>query len=515
MNPSRLLLRCSLSGAGLALGATLTAATGCGGSHDVPPADAGADVVTNDAGPPPIDPEKPLIPGDLSVRWMTLDDHVVFLDNATDTLSIAPLTAGAAPEQHSTHGADARVTSRGDVVAVWDELTTDRRIGKMSVWSKGTPLTVVGERTTTVPFGANPKSGRVIYPRNVAADGVTADAAFAPTSDPRNAKTILSGIDVSRADKACDPRVSAVADRFVVSYCSAGAARPKLVSVDAAGAVTPLLDDAEILGVATQGGLTVLALEGRDARGIGTLKAISAAGGPAVTIAADVAGASLDPSGANAVYRTGGGALARSTTASPAPSVVVPSGVREILGITNDAAHALVSTAIQAPSNDVGQPLTNVVLVSLASPGATTTLLGTPTGGAGWAQDMYYSDPFTADDTRALFLSDVKVGDDSRAAGTLNIAPVAGGAPRAVASNVVMAMYYGSGSSVVLEQRPDGPTSATELATDVSVVDAAGDAPPTRIASAKEVSYTYAFDRIVYVPRATTVAKGIYVKVLP
>jgi hypothetical protein len=511
MISSRLLLRLSL--------ASICVATGCGSSHDTTPDDGAHDagVVPNDASTDdasPIEPGTPTIPGDLSLRWLTADDQIVFLNKATGALWISALTPDAVPVKLSDLGKDAYVFSHGSVVGIWEGLDADR-IGTMSLWSKGTRLTAVAPRSVSAIWGANDKSGRVMFARNVAAGRASGEVAFASMSDLAAAKTVIADADLTAAIPPCALRIRNVDDRFVASYCAVGATRPKIVAVDKAGAVTALLEDSEILHVGAEGS-TFLALSGRDEHGMGTLKAVSAAGGAPITLASNVAEASFTPDHGSAVYRTDTGALVRTVTTAAAPTVLVPSGVKQILGTSLDGTHALVATAIRSGQAADEQPTSDVVLVSLTAPGSATPLVATPTGGAGWAEGMYYSDPFTADGKRAIFLSDVKVGDDLRTSATLNVTPVAGGAPRVLASSVSNAMYYGTGGGVVFEQPPVGLLGpATDYPSDVSVVDTASDAPPRMIASAKELFYTFNYDRIVFTPRSPTAAPGIYVSRLP
>ena len=97
------------------------------------------------------------------------------------------------------------------------------------------------------------------------------------------------------------------------------------------------------------------------------------------------------------------------------------------------------------------QNLSDLYLTSATVPGTVTTLSAAETAG------LFRSDGFTADSTRAIYYTDIANG-----VGTFFSAPVAGGMPVALGTNV-RGHYAGSEANVVFNDNYDGDTRTGEI----------------------------------------------------
>jgi hypothetical protein len=162
------------------------------------------------------------------------------------------------------------------------------------------------------------------------------------------------------------------------------------------------------------------------------------------------------------VYTTTAQALSRAaTTAPPNPTQLAASGFVDVMAVSPGQAW-LIGTL-----NTGDYPAIDLYLASSTIPGTPATLSSTATAALN-------GDAFTADSSRALYLTTLEKGGN----GTLTAMPVAGGAPSVINPNAVI-VFSPSGTKVVFAGDFDG----AEGVADVLVGDVASAVAPKVLVS--------------------------------
>jgi hypothetical protein len=447
------------------------------------------------------------VSGDFEIELIAADgadDFVAYSDRATNAILTAPLRVGATPTTIAQGSPGTRMIGRRRNLLIWEPLDPAAPKGpaKLSVWSPKTPLTALG---TSLRSGAGTASGdgtRVMFRQPV--DATHTDIVEVVLADVAHPRVLKANVDDS-----CGSQVVGMAgSRFFTWVCRPDMKRGA-VTFGPDGTEATLFPEEPIRNQITVRGSTAVAVVDPTSPSAPTrtLRASPVSGGPSIVIDTDVLDAFLSGDGSTVFYTTTAGALKRSSTTTPAPIVLVPSGMDVVLGISPDDRYAVVPIDLDLSAG----PLSRLALVSLTAPGEPVPLVSTPTGAAGDTGGGFGA-TFTLDSVRALYYSDVVMAaDGSSGLGTLHSVPVGGGEARVLGTNVSF-VWELSGSHVLIEQ--GGADYGTDR--DISFVDAARTDPPTLLAArATSWKLTPALDKLAYTPRTTPENQGIYILPLP
>ena len=200
---------------------------------------------------------------------------------------------------------------------------------------------------------------------------------------------------------------------------------------------------------------------------------------------------------ASAVVYQSGGALGRIDLPSQSPKPLVASGVDILKGFSPDDQWLLYSS-------HSGLPGKSDLFLTSTTTGLTTTLSSKLKAGL-------RDDFFTADSTRALYLTDVMASS----AGTLFSQPVSGGPPIQQVSSV-WNVRATRGAQVVFNDHYH-PALQSRGRADLQVVDTAKPDSPIPIATGAEVDFylSTARDKAVYSYQAEPGKEGVYVTGIP
>jgi hypothetical protein len=185
-------------------------------------------------------------------------------------------------------------------------------------------------------------------------------------------------------------------------------------------------------------------------------------GGTARPLASDVARVRLSDNGSVAMVQTSAGALERVAVADGNVTVLEQGGVTYLDSVAPDG-----SSATYATQRDADTYLMNLYLAHATRPGVGVTLNGAITTAATGFD-------FSADSSWVFYVIDA---DPTTYAGTLRARPVAGGNERTLGDHVITMLPAG-GARVVFCEHYDGTLG------DIELVDLAGNAAPTRLATA-------------------------------
>jgi hypothetical protein len=410
----------------------------------------------------------------VSIVGVTTDDFVVYLDSSTVTPTVyaISLAAGSKPITIGLADQNDNVVVAGKVV-LFEGNGNKNGVGQLSVWTSAASAASV---ISTASCSSTPQSG--LY-------AVSADSKYVLFFDDSDTSCITGTLTVVGADgsgkAALDPSVDLAGnycslmlafagDHAVAGYCVTSADAGAVIDASLPGGNTtinvatvsafgppswtpePLLVGAQP-SVTTDSSGTRVILVGPNGTTMYPLD-----GGAPVTI--DPNGALgavtntpgfLADDGGVLVYTTTAQALERAaTTQSPAPTQLGNAGTfSDILSISPNQGWAIGTL------NTYDYPAIDLYLVSIATPGAVTTLSATATA-------TIYGDSFTADSSRALYLTAI----NSNGSGTLNALPVAGGTPM-ILNAAALADFATSGTNVVI----DGNLDPNEGIADILLAD--------------------------------------------
>jgi hypothetical protein len=221
----------------------------------------------------------------------------------------------------------------------------------------------------------------------------------------------------------------------------------------------------------------------------------------------------LSKTDAFVLYATGKGALVRSPVTTSTPTTLVGSNVNGLDGLSPDESWQIVNKNTD-PSN--GLP-TDLSIASTATPATPTKLTGSSTSDCG-----VLGDPFTADSTFALFMTDIVDGANS-AVGTLHAVSTSDTAVDiTVTSSAVMASNYSPVDLALTKTQivyADSFDSSIGTAGGVTVnfVDVATKGLPTVLVAGVNPSFFVSFDkkRVLYTINAGGSTDGIYSVAVP
>ncbi len=422
----------------------------------------------------------------VTVVGVTTDDYVVYMDSSgIPTMAYAiSLAPGSSPITLGPLDQDDDLVVSGRV-ALFESGENNAGVGTLSVWNSSLAKAT---QLSTTSCSANVGSSQYA----TSADGKY--VLFFDGSDPAciGGTLTVAAVDgsmktpvvpqVDLSGNLCSLMLAFGGDRGVAGYCVTGgdggvvidASLPEGGSTVNVATVssftgpawprTPVVVGAQP-GVAVDPSGTEVVLVGAN----GTA-AYPIGGGPPVSIDpnGELGNVSSKPGflvndGGTLLYTTTNLALARASTTVPAtPTLLSDAGAfTDILFVSPDERWVI------GTFNTSYYPDSDLYLAPAGAPGPTITLssqlAATITG-----------DAFTADSSHALYLTAVTKKQN----GTLNAAPVAGGAPTVVATNAVAA-YAVSGTKIIV----DGDFDPNEGTAGVYVADVATTAPPRLLVS--------------------------------
>jgi len=447
----------------------------CGSTAATP--DAGLPDASDDGSPPPTCPDAGVDPGlesanapagtqlvagdDLSVRAVTSDGWLIYSDDAALTLHAIELAGGSTIDLGAT-GAKFWVTSAGNVVFVWSNVTADGA-GALTVWTAASGAHALSSASLALVSATD--GARVLY--------VDGSDVFAASIDGSGATKLVSHGAVA----GCTPALAFAPSYALVTHCDVPPTSSPSATVSAFStatwARTDLATGAENY-FATAGANVLVSVDGAGVR------VVPAAGGASVTVDSSGFLGVLVGGGATALYGTRSGELRRSPVTSPSPATLVASGFDGFWGLSPDEQWALYFSTVSPTGGDA----------YLAS----TTTAGAPRSVA--SSGAVLGAAFTASSSHALFTTDV---DPCTGAGTLRAASVTGGAPSALGTNAWIA-WSPSASKVVFA---DGffPTNDARFGrADIELVDLAIGTSATRLVDRADavLGLSPTGDRLVY-----------------
>jgi hypothetical protein len=397
-------------------GAPSNDATGGGGTSigGTTGTDAASDRTLPDAWVPPNGTK--LASGDLSLVGVTTDSYAIYGNEANGTLYAVSLTGGE-PTTIGTFGD--RILVRGRVVVQWAGTST---VAPLSVWTATYGIKSLSSASYpgTAAIALSPDNSRILFFDGVE-DGRAAGDLWIANIDGTDKTLLAEGVALS--NPSCAPSL-AFGGNTAAAAAFCWAANSIDASTTAAAVVQAYSGESWTASELATGVSPRVAIAPTGASVLVTgptgLVAYPVLGGSGSMIDSEAGFGSFTNDGLSVVYTTPNQALKRSTIDSPAPVILAPSGFAGIRAISRDENWVLGYSVI-----DTSQDLSDLYLTSATAPGTVTSLSALPTAG------LFGSDGFTTDSTRALYYTDI-----SNRVGTLFSAPVGGGTPGALGSNV-------------------------------------------------------------------------------
>lgn len=239
----------ALSSAFLSIGAACGVSTGDGpvavpsdgADSGIPDARSNDASAQNDTGAqgdaePDADPEAPagrLVEGDVTLRGVTTDDHVVFTrkTNAGKTaLEAISLADGVVTSIWDDLPASFIVSVKGNAVAIWSNVAPLTGMGMLSIWTPGGTLARdVEPLSQSWYFWASDDGKLVAY--YGAGTSTSTDLVERDTSAGVST-TILTGDDrVSFMDEWCGALIDFVGNTLIATYCNVDSSFGRLITV--------------------------------------------------------------------------------------------------------------------------------------------------------------------------------------------------------------------------------------------------------------------------------------------
>jgi hypothetical protein len=446
----------------------------------------------------------------LYIIGVTSDDFVVYLDTSTVTPTVyaISLAAGSKPVALGLADQNDNVVVAGRVV-LFENDGNKKGVGRLSAWTS-TAAAAAGISThscSAVPqsgmYAASPDGKYVLYFDDVDTDCETGTLTVAAT-DGSSKTSLVTSVDLTGA--YCGFMLAFAGDTAVAGYCVTSAADGALIdaSLEDGGTTidvatvsafsppswgqVPLVVGAQP-GIVTDPSLAQVILIGPNGTAAYPLD-----GGAPVTIdpngelgALGATPGLLADDGGVLVYTTVAEALDRSATTSPptpAPAQLAGVGTfADVLAISPNQQWVIGTL------NTGDYPAIDLYLASITTPGPLTALSSTTTA-------TLYGDAFTADSSRALYLTAI----NSNGSGTLVARPIAGGSPT-VLNAAALADFSPSGTKVVI----DGNLDSNDGVADILVADVSSAAAPKVLVSLADlyptmnmekttVLYTWSYD---------------------
>ena len=418
--------------------------------------------------------------GDMTSPTLIPSDIRYYLGTTDDGWSVVvpgPLAAGPAWALRLADGTARLIVDQqfdawtsGDLVfAEYDVFGGN---GKLAVWRQGGPAVVLADDMLAIgPRPLSDAAGHIAYylPGGYGGAGLlcvdTVDHAGARCLDAPFANVSQTG--------ACTPKMLLSAGRLLVQHCPWPVINPPtrnvLSSYDLAGtADVDLATDALFFDSAPSVGVLLTSRSG-------ALNLVAADGsGPLTTtpLATDAKSAIFTPDGSAALVVTTSNALERIDLASRAVTVLQTSSVLGVAKVSNDG-----SFATYRANTDSMTGRGDLWLSDARNAGTTAvTLVPTTTEFFSFGHD------FTSDSAFVVYLA----GSTDEAIGSLRARPVAGGSERALGTSCRPATPAG-GSRIMFAENAD--TSAVPTLADLSFVDLASGAAPTKIATRAYAGY--------------------------
>ena len=491
----------------LLLGTLLT--LGCG-SPAPPPAAGGdlaavLDLAAPSDGPwdlgaaPDLVPQGPrrLVQGRFLVVGVTGDGHAVYHAYGTNQVSVVPL-AGGAPKGVAANAVDYLVEVQGSVVLAWHDVD-DSDVGSLTAWSLAGGAKRLATRSPGGLFAVAADGSWVAFYDQLTQDGQRGDLVIC-RPDGTGRRVLATRIPVLTA--LCAPQLAFVGGRLVATRCAQpGDGAPPASEVTswdpATGDSVQLLARAESFLATSQS--AQLALVKSD-RFVGSV--VPAKGGPAVAAGlADLAEGLFLPDGKALIATTLRQALVRFALPGGQATPLLPGGARLLFDVSPSGSHVLFAGTVS------GNGFFDLRLAP-TQPGTVQILAAQPSGASGGD----YGASFTDDGRYVVGFREI---DPATEVGTLFVAPIAGGAVRAVATKAGLVLAAG-GSRVVFG---DGylPIVDEDGRADVRLVDLAQMAAPTLLVPRANATFALSGDRrwLVYGIATEPSQNGLWVLPLP
>ncbi len=316
------------------------------GSSSDPEPDGGT---KPDTGGAPGEGPQLLVQGDVVLRGMTTDEHVIYTRKTIDgqALEAVSVEDGTITTIWDGLSADASLDVKGNAVAIWTDVGTDTGLGSFSYWVPGRPTQrKVAHLSPRETFWATTDGALIAFEANASlADGVPTSAELVVVSTATGALTPVLTDAERVAFDACGGYFGFAGDSLVAAYCPPDATTAKLVTVPkVAQPARQVLVDGGLRPMwkadATGSKIFVLSDEGDEGRIVsndGTLPA------PWVAVEKGVQDPFMLRDGSAVVYRTGT-TLRRAPIGTPGPIVpvsIVNGDVRGILDVSLDQTRIL------------------------------------------------------------------------------------------------------------------------------------------------------------------------------
>jgi hypothetical protein len=408
----------------------------------------------------------------LSARGVTSDGYEIFSDDFALQLYAIPI-AGGARQNIVALGSKFWVTLVGQVVFAWSNVT-DANVGALTVWSSAHGSQAVSSASFGILGTTSADGTQIMYVANVDSQGLTGDVYVAGT-DGTGATRLLQGQQLT----GCFPQLGFVGSYAIASHCDV--ARGDGPSTTITSFRSPAWTRADLIASAANtwsadtAGTMLLVSTGN-----GVL-VVPIGGGPGTTIDDTGFMGQLIAGGKTAVYGTTTGALRRSSTTAPSPTMLAPS-----FGGFYAVSPAESTVLYYANTASTGSDL---YLASTVTPGTPTSISAVLSGGVN-------GDAFTADSTYALYSTS---NDVCTGSGTFNAFSVNGSASTLLGRNV-WGDWSATGAKVVFNDNFVATGGLRFGRADIESVDLATGTTPTRVVSQADavIDLTPAKDQMIY-----------------
>ncbi|HEX8792144.1 MAG TPA: hypothetical protein VF765_14420 [Polyangiaceae bacterium] len=455
-----------------------------------------------------------------TVQGVTSDGQIIFYDGSTMKLNAVPVGGGTPKVIGPWDKSQSLIFTSNGVALYWNGATqTSSPHGALSIWSASGGAQTLG----TQSYFSSPNGGGWV---DVSADGslvVYSDNATTGTadiyvagSDGSNKTKIVSAASIGAA---CRPVVRFAGNTPVVAYCTAQPdAGTTLNATVAAYSGPPTWQTVQQFTATGFYGFTVAPLPGGDGGASAyqveyldsTGMYVEPLGGTTPTLidAKSAGGATFTHSGTDIIYIETDGSVWRSPVATPAPGELAKGPFQGTLALSSDDNWLEVFS-----QQNMTTFFTDMYLLS------TTPADGgnTPTTLASMASGANFGDPFTTDNSRAIFFPNVVMSGSAGYVGaydSLTLPP--SGMPKTIAQNV-WEEFATSGAKTLYNDNY-ASNAGFAGAADIESVDLGGTASATTLVSQADANFFLTADKktIVYSWSACPGAKaGIYTLAAP
>jgi hypothetical protein len=448
-------------------------------------------------------PESLVAGSGFHVLAITSDNYVIYWGPSdagatTNSVFAVPLAGGAPIAAAGPYTGHFSVNILGPDVFVWDLGSETATVGPLGVWTHAHGFVSLSSASVEDNAAVSDDGSTVAFVTNTTA--TQKDVAVAG-SDGSNSTILVAGI--YRA--SCPFDVAFAGGGVIVQFCT-----DPLPDGGVTGSLPPALSFFPTPSPSSRRDLLTLPADPNhydwSLDSLGTLlyapsstgvgAAISLPAGTATTI--DGSGAVegiLSSGGGTVLYRTTSGEIQRSPTAAPSQTTVVTSGAAGLIEISPDVGTVAYYETGGVDAN--GNFLSDLHVASAGSAGTSTSLVTSST---------LLAEAFTLDSTYLTY--SVTTSTDDLTA-TLQAAPVAGGAPIALGTDV-FEWRMGAGAEVIFADNYAAATGAT----DIHAVNLAGTAAATLVAAAA-TNFRLTNDRAQIVYATDTAPAGLYAVPVP